>query len=102
MKNNKKMYVLYLNKEGFIDFDFGEFEECSLQSFAVDYDFFKFSTGYEIDTTNNGNVYIKRINSSNFKIDYVLLYVLKDISMKELKEDIKEIRTELNYRNEEE
>ena len=99
MEKDKKMYVLFINKEGFINFDFGEFEECSLSAFADDYDFMKHSAGFEINTTKNGNVYFTRFNSNNYKVDYVLLYVLKTISMKELKEDVKEIKLIIEWQN---
>ena len=44
---------------------------------------------------------LKSLKLENDKIFMVHLYVLKNIKMNELKEDIEEIKTELKYRNEE-
>ena len=98
MKNNK-MYLIYLNDKGLIESN-ENIEGCTLNEFARDYLIETTSNNTEIVETRNGNVYIKYINSVNDKVFSVHLYVLKDINMQELIEDMVEIRTELKYRNE--
>ena len=95
----EKMYIINLNEEGKISSD--NIESCTLNDFARDYLLATRLNDFEIDETKNKNVYIKYINNLNDKIYMVDLYVLNDIKMNELKEDIEEIRSELKYRNEE-
>ena len=100
MKINEKMYIINLNEKGKIE-NSDDIENCTLNSFARDYLLATQLRNIEIDETKNGNVYIKYINSIDNKIYMVNLYVIKTIKMKELREDIIEIKTELRYRNEE-
>lgn len=99
MKTKEKLCIITLNEHGKID-DTNDIENCTLNNFARDYLFANNQNNVEIDETRNGNVYIKYINDFNNKIYMVNLYVLKNIKMNELIEDIKEIKTELIYRNE--
>ena len=100
MKNNK-MYIIYLNEKGKIEKS-DNIEDCTLNDFGRDYFLATNSNNIEIDETRNGNVYFKYINNMNDKIYMVGLYVVRTSKMKELIEDLCEIRTELKYRNEEE
>lgn len=95
-----KMYIINLNEKGKIE-NSNSIENCSLENFAKDYLWATKSSNVEIDETRNGSVYIKYINNVNDKIYMVNLYVVKTIKLKELIEDINEIKTELLYRNEE-
>ena len=94
-----KMYTIYLNEKGKIESS-ENIESCTLNDFGRDYFFATNTNNIEIDETKNGSVYFKYINSMNNKIYMVGLYVVKTIKMKELMEDIEEIKTELKYRNE--
>lgn len=96
---NEKMCIIYLNEKGKIERS-DNIEDCTLNDFGRDYFLATNSNNIEIDETKNGNVYFKYINSIDNKIYLVGLYVVKTIKMKELIEDIEEIRTELKYRNE--
>lgn len=99
MKN--KMYIINLNEKGKLESS-ENIEECTLNDFGRDYFLATNQSNVEIDETRNGNVYFKYINRIDNKIYMVDLYVVKTIKMKELREDIDEIKTELVYRNEEE
>lgn len=97
---NEKMCIITLNEKGKIESS-ENIEGCSLNDFAKDYLVAtRLSNNIEIDETRNKNVYFKYVNSINDKIFMVNLYVLKSIKMNELIEDIREIQTELKYRNE--
>lgn len=93
-----KMYIIYINDKGKIK----NFENCTLNDFGRDYILATNERYTEVEETRNGNVYFKYIDDLNDKIYMVELYVIKTIKMKELIEDIEEIKTELKYRNEEE
>lgn len=98
MKN--KMYVITLNEKGKIE-NSDAIENCTLNDFARDYLLATNQNNIEIDETKSGNVYFKYKNSMNDKIYMVELYGVRTTKMYELVEDIKEIKTELKYRNEE-
>lgn len=97
MKN--KMYIVTLNEKGKIE-NSDNIENCTLNDFARDYLLAKKSNNVEIDETKSGNVYFKYKNILNDKIYMVELYGIRTTKMYELVEDIKEIKTELLYRNE--
>lgn len=98
---NKRMYVINFDDRGVYDALDSMFEERSYLDFANDLKVFeRYPTLYEIDETSNGNVYIKTINNYNNKIALVSYYTTKNISKKDLKADIKEIRNEIKFRNE--
>ena len=99
MKNNEKMCIISLNEKGKIKSS-NEIEDCTLNDFARDYYLAIKTENIEIDETRNGNVYFKYINDANNKIYMINLYVIKSIKIKELRDDIREIKTELKYRNE--
>ena len=94
-----KMYTIYLNEKCKIE-DSKYIEDCTLNDFGKDYFLATNSKNIEIDETRNKNVYFKYISGKDNKIYMVALYVIKTIKMKELIEDIVEIKTELKYRNE--
>ena len=94
MKN--KMYIININEKGKIE----RIEDCTLNDFGRDYIIATSESNTEIEETRNGNVYFKYIDSANYKIFMIDLYVIKTIKMEELREDIEEINTELKYRNE--
>lgn len=96
----EKLCIITLNEHGKIDHT-NDIENCTLNDFARDYLLANNQNNAEIDETKNGNVYIKYINNFNNKIYMINLYVLKNIKMNELVEDIDEIKTEISYRNEE-
>ena len=100
METKQKLCIINLNEKGKIE-SRKKFEDCTLNDFARDYYLAIKVENIEIDETRNGNVYFKYINDANNKIYMIYLYVIKSIKMKELREDIEEIRTELKYRNEE-
>ena len=100
MKNNEKMCIITLNENGKIESS-NDIEDCTLNDFGRDYFLATNQRNIEIDETKNGNVYFKYTYNLSDKIFMVHLYVLKNIQMKELSEDLNEIRTELKYRNEE-
>ena len=100
MEKKQKLCIINLNEEGKIE-NCEKIEDCTLNDFARDYILAINQNNVEIDETRNSNVYFKYIDSISNKIYMVELYVLKNTKMKELIEDIEEIKTEIKYRNEE-
>ena len=101
METRQKMIIIYINDKGKIDLTKNSLESCTLDNFARDYNLSLRLNNVEIDETRNGNVYFKNINKINDKIFYVTLYVLKSITIQELKDDIDDIKIEMKFRNEE-
>lgn len=99
MKTRQKLCIIKLNEQCKIE-NCEKIEDCTLNDFARDYILATNQNNIEIDETRNGNVYFKYIDSITNKIYMVELYVLKNTKMKELIEDIEEVKTELKYRNE--
>lgn len=100
MKTRQKLCIINLNEKGKIE-NCEKIEDCTLNDFARDYILATNRNNVEIDETRNGDVYFKYIDPIDDKIYMVELYVLKNTKMKELIEDIEEIKTEIKYRNEE-
>lgn len=100
METKQKLCIIKLNERCKIE-NCEKIEDCTLNDFARDYILATNQNNIEIDETRNGDVYFKYIDTIDDKIYMVELYVLKNTKMKELIENIEEIKTEIKYRNEE-